>query len=398
MLTSRDCNWLAALSDDQAFAAEQQRLRSHWTLVAFTSELSRNNDWIRADLHGRSIFVQNFDGALRGFVNSCAHRQFPIRNENCGNGPVRCPFHHWVYDKAGRAVGIPMSKDLFGGSPRTLEAQLETVDIDTCGAFVFARLTAGVSREPGEGPSVAEWLGPAAPILSYFTSGAKPEESAAYDIAANWRLSVHMTLDDYHLVAVHPSTFGKDGYLKGDLPRYYRFGPHSAYFTEGDAGELERMSKACADGTYSPGGYRIFSLFPNLTVIQIAAMHRWYIVVIQHQPMARDRTSIRAAFFEAPFARSETAPVRILDAALRPVRRALFGYYFGRILREDNQICEQHQKHVAQSQTLPILGAHEERIAWFENAYRDLVGDPSVPDLMAVSGPNSFGGPVTVRP
>jgi len=386
MLTSQCGHWLASLYDDQAHADEQQRLRAHWTFVCFASDIARHNDWVRADLYGRSIFVQNFDGELRGFVNSCAHRQFPIRNEDCGNGPVRCPFHHWVYDKSGRAVGIPMSKDLFGGSPKTIAAQLERVDVDACGGLVFARLPA-----EGENQSLGDWLGPAAPIVSYFTTGATPAASSTYEIAANWRLSVHMTLDDYHLVAVHPSTFGKDGYLKGDLPRYYRFGPHSAYFTEGGPDELDGMSNACAAGAYSPSGYRIFSFFPNLTVIQITAMYRWYIVVLLHQPLAKDRARIRASFFEAPFIRPSNSFVRMSDRVLRPFRNFFFSFYFRRILREDNDICEQHQRLAGQTQAMPILGAHEERIAWFENTYRDLVGDPTVPDLGAVSGPNSFG-------
>jgi phenylpropionate dioxygenase-like ring-hydroxylating dioxygenase large terminal subunit len=385
MLSTPQEFWLAALCDDLAFGDEQQRLRSHWTFVGFTSDLARTNDWIRRDLYGRSIFIQNFDGELHGFVNSCAHRHFPIRTEDAGNGPIRCPFHHWVYDKTGRAAGIPMSKDLFGASPKTINARLETVDVDTCGSLVFARLSAD-----GERVGLRDYLGPAAPILSLFTTGATPASSSAYEINANWRLSVHMTLDDYHLVAVHPSTFGKDGYLKGDLPRYYRFGPHSAYFTEGGPSELETMSKACADGAYRPGGYRIFSLFPNLTVIQITAMFHWYIVVLVHEPVAKDRALIRSAFFEAPFVRDKSRFSSLLNSIQRPFRNFFFDFYFRRILREDNQVCEKHQRFVGQSRALPKLGAHEERIAWFENSYRDLVGNASVPDLQAVSGPNSF--------
>ena len=101
MLSTQRDYWLAALCDDLAFDDEQQRLRSHWTFVGFTSDLARHNDWIRRDLYGRSIFIQNFEGGLRGFVNSCAHRNFPIRTEDAGNGSIRCPFHHWVYDKTG---------------------------------------------------------------------------------------------------------------------------------------------------------------------------------------------------------------------------------------------------------------------------------------------------------
>lgn len=393
MLSTQRNFWLAALCDDLAFDDEQKRLRTHWTFVGFTSDLALNNDWIRRDLYGQSIFIQNFEGELRGFANNCAHRNFPIRNEESGNGPVRCPFHHWVYDKTGRATGIPMSKDLFGGSPKVIDARLMRVDVDTCGSLVFARLSGD-----GDRAGLLEYLGAAAPILSLFTKGAAPASSSSYEIDANWRLSVHMTLDDYHLVAVHPSTFGKDGYLKGDLPRYYRFGPHSAYFTEGGPDELDTMSQACADGTYRPSGYRIFSLFPNLTVIQITAMYHWYIVVLVHEPLAKDRARIRSAFFEAPFIREKSALGRLLNSIQRPFRNFLFDFYFRRILREDNRICEQHQRIVGQSHAMPKFGAHEERIAWFENSYRDLVGNASVPDLQAVSGPNSFEIRVTARP
>jgi phenylpropionate dioxygenase-like ring-hydroxylating dioxygenase large terminal subunit len=393
MLSSNESYWLAALCDDQAFADEQQRLRSHWSFVCFTSDLAAPNDWVRHDLYGRSIFIQNFGGELRGFINSCAHRQFPIRNEASGNGPVRCPFHHWIYDKSGRAIGIPMSKDLFGGSPKSIGARLETVDVETCGDLVFARMSSA-----GANQSLADWLGPAAPIASFFTAGAKPAASSASEIAANWRLSVHMSLDDYHLVAVHPSTFGKGGYLKSDMPRYYRFGPHSAYFTDGDAGELDRMSKACAASAYVPRGYRTFSVFPNLSVIQITEMHRWYIVVLLHQPLTRDRALIRSVFFEAPFAKPRRWPELMTEAALRPFRNFFFKFYLDRIVREDNRICEQYQRVAGQTKALPMFGAHEERIAWFENSYRDLVGNPAVPTLAAVSGPNSFGTDVSSRP
>ena len=40
----------------------------------------------------------------------------------------------------------------------------------------------------------------------------------------------HISLDDYHIVAVHRDTFGKQGYLDNEVVRYYRFGWHSAYF------------------------------------------------------------------------------------------------------------------------------------------------------------------------
>ena len=386
MLSDSGPDWRAALYDDRAFAAEQRRLRQIWTFVGMTSELPRHNDWLRANLWGQSIFVQNFGGTLRGFKNSCVHRHFPIRTTDRGNGTVQCPFHHWTYDGNGRLTGIPMSKDLFGTSPKGMDTGLEAVAVETCGSLIFARLPDSNSQE-----RLADFLGPAAPILALLSAGAYRPDTALIEMAANWRLSVHMTLDDYHLVAVHPSTFGKDGYLKADLPRYYRFGAHSSYFTEGDEGELHRMSEECAARLYTPRGYRIFSIFPNLSVIQVEAMYRWYIAILQHRPLARDRTAMRATFFPAPFWRPKGQLDRITDPLQAPIRAMLYRHYFHRILNEDKEICERHQTVVGPSRALPRLGAHEERIAWFEDTYRDLAGHPAAPSLAAVRGKHSFG-------
>ena len=52
------------------------------------------------------------------------------------------------------------------------------------------------------------------------------------EVPANWKFLTHVTLDDYHIVAVHPSTFGANGYLKAKEVTYARFGRHSAYTPE----------------------------------------------------------------------------------------------------------------------------------------------------------------------
>ena len=50
-------------------------------------------------------------------------------------------------------------------------------------------------------------------------------------------------------------------------------------------------------------------------------------------------------------------------------------FYIRKIFNEDNRVCEQIQTVVRQINGPPILGRHEERIAWFEETYRTVVGD-----------------------
>ena len=91
--------------------------------------------------------MQRFGEDLRGFENVCAHRFYPLRTQDKGNGPIRCGFHPWQYNKDGLAVGIPKSQELYGQSPRELDARLKPVELATCGILIFGRFPAAEKAE-----------------------------------------------------------------------------------------------------------------------------------------------------------------------------------------------------------------------------------------------------------
>ncbi len=80
-------------------------------------------------------------------------------------------------------------------------------------------------------------MGPGLPILKHLAGQVSPSK-AIYErvVKANWRYMIDISLDDYHIVALHPSTFGKDGYLKPENVHYARFGAHSAYLPAASRG------------------------------------------------------------------------------------------------------------------------------------------------------------------
>src|SRR5260221_3026828 len=104
-------DWARALVSPDAFAQEQARLAHVWTCLGCTQDLARDGDWIRGSIATRSVFVQRFGRELKGFENLCAHRFYPLRTAERGNGPVVCGFHHWRYNKDGQALGIPACED-----------------------------------------------------------------------------------------------------------------------------------------------------------------------------------------------------------------------------------------------------------------------------------------------
>lgn len=200
-------DWVTSLFDETTFAEEQARLVGTWTFLGLTSDLAADDSWITGRVGGRSVFVQRFGDTLRGFENSCAHRQFPLRQGDAGRGAVICGFHHWRYDAEGRAVGVPIAANTYGCTAEALDAQLAPLEVATCGVLVFGRSRSETpSGDPQ--PSLEAFLGPGFTILAAVCdlSDSPSVRSFGRLVAANWKLMVAITLDDYHTPAVHGRT------------------------------------------------------------------------------------------------------------------------------------------------------------------------------------------------
>lgn len=363
--------WSRAAANEEATIEEQEILGSTWTFVGFLGDLKNNNDWISATLGGRSIFIQRFGDEIRGFENRCAHRSFPLRTAPRGNGQIICGFHHWRYDKDGLALGIPMCQEFFGTTPRTLNARLKIVEISLCGSLIFGRFP------PDDGdPSLENFLGDAFTILKAFCPAGVEAKRVERTMAANWKFSHHISLDDYHIVAIHPTTFGRNGYLKNENLQYARIGPHSAFIASFQPDPLPGMVKACADGTFQPENYVIINLFPNLVislghVARILGVDYWNITVIRFVPKTYNSSIFQAWTFPAPF------PIRLsrkgrwtypVVSRLLPLA-ILIG--FKKIVKEDTAACEKLQLIAEQMTEEQLLSTQERRIGWFEEAYAD---------------------------
>ena len=363
--------WAQALGSADAFREEQAQIGKVWTLLGFASDVSKDGDWFRSTLGGRSVFVQRFKDELRGFENVCAHRFFPLRTKDKGNGPIRCGFHHWQYNKDGLAVGIPNCVELFGVIPRELGTKLKPLEIAVCGKLIFGRFPSAEHRE-----SLEEYLGPGFDILKAMWSGDSAPYVAHSEIKANWKLGHHISLDDYHIVAVHPDSFGKHGYHPVEKTKYFRFGRHSAYFWGASEGVVNDTAAQCRAGTYRPTDYRILQFFPNLVAVHFEAAGTWYVLLQQYVPVAHDRTLLRSIYQEAPFPPQDANFLRkLMRKIAAPFLPWIVPLYLRKIIREDNEVCEKLQTSIAQIEGPMILGKQEECIAWFEENYAEVVGE-----------------------
>ena len=76
-----------------------------------------------------------------------------------------------------------------------------------------------------------------------------------------------------------------------------------------------------------------------------------------------------------PFAPSAGKHHEWIDRFTSPLRSAIVRYFVNRVLMEDNRVGERLQMMAPQMRRPLILGAPEERIAWFEASYAEIVRD-----------------------
>ena len=80
---------------------------------------------------GESVLVTcDAAGSLRAFYNVCRHRGsqvVPVDPDGptpaaCAAGALRCPYHSWTYDLAGRLLRAPHTEDVDDFDPDRLRA------------------------------------------------------------------------------------------------------------------------------------------------------------------------------------------------------------------------------------------------------------------------------------
>jgi hypothetical protein len=160
---------------------------------------------------------------------------------------------------------------------------------------------------------------------------------------------------------------------------YFRFGTaHSAFLSTPDQHAMTKLISACRQGAARSKYYFIAQLFPNLVVGHFRSDAQfWHILIQQYVPVSHDRSILRAWLYPAPFAANHAWHVRWTRRFVDPWRTLAIRYYVDRIRKEDHAVCEGLQSIAHQIESPPFLGRLEERIAWFEEAYKSALAEGS---------------------
>jgi phenylpropionate dioxygenase-like ring-hydroxylating dioxygenase large terminal subunit len=194
-----------ALVSQSVLADEMTRIFAKcWIYVGHSSELKKPSDFVTRKVAGRPvIFVRDMKGDIRCFFNTCRHRGALVCTERAGNRRAfRCVYHGWAYRNDGVLGGVPGAEAYRGEFDKSELGLRSPPRFEQYRDFWFLNLSA-------DAPSLRDYLGRATDYIDLIidqSPSATMEIVAGaqeYDVAANWKLMVENSVDDYHLPSTH---------------------------------------------------------------------------------------------------------------------------------------------------------------------------------------------------
>ena len=231
--------------------------------------------------------VRDQDGTLRAFSNVCRHRAAPVVTEPCGSATrLRCRYHGWTYDLAGRLRGVP---EFDGVEDFCREEQgLPPLAVAEWGPYVWVHA--------GPQPlALADFLSPLPERTLGRLDGLRFVQRREYELACNWKVFVDNYLDGgYHVNTVHPGLAGVIDYT------HY----HTQVFGQTSVQQSPLKSADGAVGNVRSGGEAMYWwVFPNFMLNLYNGVMDTNLVL----PLGPDRCRIVFDFF---FAATEETFIR----------------------------------------------------------------------------------------
>jgi choline monooxygenase len=190
--------------DLDLYALEQQSIfGDSWLAAGRLDLLTQPGAFVTAEIAGEPVLlVRGDDGELRAFCNVCRHRAAPLLTAPSGQvSRLRCRYHGWTYDLAGRLRGVPEFDGVHDF--RREDYGLAGLAVAAWGPFAWVH---GGQPPPG----LEEFLDPLpARVGSGDLAALRWVGHREYDVACNWKVYVDNYLDGgYHVNTVHPGLAG----------------------------------------------------------------------------------------------------------------------------------------------------------------------------------------------
>lgn len=195
-----------AYVDPEIFAEEMVRVfGGSWVYLAHESQVPQPNDFVAARMGLRPVIVtRDADGGLHALFNRCSHRASTVCQQERGSARrFQCSYHGWTYSNRGDLVNVPFRKGYPDDFDLADHGLAQAPRLAVYRGLIFATLNP-------EAPELAEWLGPAGPLIDEF---ADRSPSGRIEVRnrqrmiyrGNWKLAWDNAADGLHPTFAHRS-------------------------------------------------------------------------------------------------------------------------------------------------------------------------------------------------
>lgn len=113
-----------------------------WQFATLKTLFKEVNSYVALELLGREIVIQNFNGKLCAFENTCLHRQNRLQERGVGHRPLVCKYHGWAYGPSGEVSHIPFEQEYYQFEPNEIGClHLKQYTLKILGNLVFIALS-----------------------------------------------------------------------------------------------------------------------------------------------------------------------------------------------------------------------------------------------------------------
>ena len=239
----------------------QQIFAKSWAYVGPANELKNIGDYITGYIGGRiPVAVVRDPNGLNGLVNICRHRRHEVMKGRGNVKALRCGYHGWTYNLAGRLQGAPRTS----GEPgfRLEDYPLLPLRAETLGPWVFV-------NADRDAPPLHEQYGKVLDIIAQ--SGVDFDSLILYareewELYANWKTMLENFLECYHCAIAHPGFSAAIDVM----PDNYNLAAHGWF-----ASQIGMVRQSALEGRsqvkiYNAKGAVVQAqyhlLFPNMTI------------------------------------------------------------------------------------------------------------------------------------
>ena len=179
-------------------------LRRYWQPVGVSAEITSGGQPVEVKILGEELvlFRDTFgEPALLG--RRCPHRLTSLGYGRVEDGGIRCPFHGWLFDRAGKCLQQPAEPV---GSTFKEKVRQTAYPCRELGGLIFAYM----------GPSAAE------PLLPNYEVLVREDGTRAMDVytaGGNFLQHVEGAIDTSHLSYLHATNWSKTKQLLFAMPK-----------------------------------------------------------------------------------------------------------------------------------------------------------------------------------